>query len=25
VKQEGLFQEEGPDFRVLYEQDWGEQ
>ena len=25
VKQEGLFQEEGPDFRVLYEQDWSEQ
>jgi Tfp pilus assembly protein PilF len=25
VRQEGLFQEEGPDFRVLYEQDWREQ
>jgi Tfp pilus assembly protein PilF len=25
LKQEGLFQEEGPDFRVLYEQDWREQ
>jgi tetratricopeptide (TPR) repeat protein len=25
VKQEGLFQEEGPELRVLYEQDWREQ
>jgi tetratricopeptide (TPR) repeat protein len=25
VKQEGLFQEEGTELRVLYEQDWGEQ
>ncbi len=25
VKQEGLFQEESPDFRSLYEQDWREQ
>jgi Tfp pilus assembly protein PilF len=25
VKQDGLFQEEGPDLRVLYEQDWREE
>ncbi len=25
VKQEGLFQEEGPDLRVLYDQDWREE